>query len=234
MERDRVSRDARRRVGPLWAAWLACAVACSTPAPENRVEEGHAGAPGVSRVLLAPMNVFEPIPKELIPGAKRTYAMVREYLALHDREVVGLRRSEFSALVDAAAAESDADPERLFEVALIAHLERKREFDVLLIPSLSVRPALMERRDVVWDGVRRSMPRGWMEEAAETNAASLAVEVWSASGSRVFEGIGGLDIIFVADFRTGEWVLADDFLEDRGHLREGIGLAFDPYLPCRW
>jgi hypothetical protein len=59
--------------------------------------------------------------------------------------------------------------------------------------------------------------------------------VLSRVGARVFEGRGGVEFVNEIDLAAKDWRFAvrvrDDLFEDGGALREGIVLAFDPYLP---
>ena len=66
-------------------------------------------------------------------------------------------------------------------------------------------------------------------------ALSLWVRVYSAAGEKLFESYGGLEPI--QRMRVVDWKfhmeVRDDILEDSETLRDGIAVAFDPYLPRR-
>ena len=75
----------------------------------------------------------------------------------------------------------------------------------------------------------------------EMLAPSLAVFVFSPSGELLFQGMGGLDLAHRARIIEGKWMsdvrwqleMRPELFTDAPLLREGIGVAFDPFLPRR-
>ena len=67
----------------------------------------------------------------------------------------------------------------------------------------------------------------------------LYLLVYSAAGERIFESYAGLDLVHEVDFATSgqaitvQWRLRRQRLADESALREGVALAFYPYLPLR-
>jgi hypothetical protein len=65
---------------------------------------------------------------------------------------------------------------------------------------------------------------------------SVHVLVFSPKGERIFEGRGGLEVVHEVDLAQFKKKLRfavqlrNDLGQDIGALREGIAIAFDPYL----
>ncbi len=73
----------------------------------------------------------------------------------------------------------------------------------------------------------------------EINGVSLHVMVFDPKGDLIFEKYGGLDLVHDVDMAGTEFTmnprlsLKEDLLKESDHLSEGMGVAFDPYLPPR-
>lgn len=212
---------------------LTLLVACAKPAPKHdfAIEPGQEGAPGAATVLLAPMNAFSEVPLELEEGAKQVFAATRSYLEEHGKSLQTLSLFEFRRIASVAASKTDSDDEQEFRRSLAAALHEHHEFDVLVLPDLVIRPGRLTSRSVRWDGVRRTAPGppGYKWEGS-TTAASLQIRVVGKDGTQLFEGIGGLDVLFEPNIRDERMVLIAGLLSDPEHLREGVGIAFHPYL----
>ena len=138
-------------------------------------------------------------------------------------------------------------------------LHDKRPFDVLVIPSLVYRDARIRPvpRHVEWDGVQRTLKLvGYFHKHGSLSmttgdfrgkmaAISLHLGVYDASGTQVFDSFGGLDLVHEVDIGTPgrtedltvrpelptyEFRLMRSRLSDREAIREGIAMAFTPYL----
>ena len=66
-------------------------------------------------------------------------------------------------------------------------------------------------------------------------AASLWVNIYDMELQRVFSSIGGLDMVEAIDTRSssGRFVRRRSVLESERYLREGIELAFHPFIPMK-
>ncbi len=245
-----------RRV-PLGVAVRALAtalvLACAGGSP-NTISPGHEGAPGVESVLLLPMNFGFNLPPELEEPAERVEAEIEGFLRARRRSVedmpFGIAQKEWSAaLADAKARGSTASAEDKVSLFL-ERLRRRSDFDAMILPNLVTRRVRVARMFAKWDGVSRRLPThneprleagqsgGFVADgfSGEFMAASLRLVIYSREGSRVFEGRGGLDFLEFADLtdvmETRRWRVGvrEDLLEDRAILRNGVRLAFDPYL----
>jgi hypothetical protein len=203
----------------------------------------------VQGVYLAPVNATSRIDEELLEAADRVRTEIRAYLeAMGVEEVSGplydyreAWRESFRG-VDLAAPEPKrrrhrgrielpAPPAeamgRLFEA-----LSESAEFDALLVPDLLVRPARLAGTRAHWDGVQRKQESSrsvpWR---GDTPALSLRVRLFRSDGEMIFEGIGGLDLLFRFDYEKAKAEPVDDILGVPEHIEEGVSIAFHPFFP---
>ena len=233
---------------------LALLLGCSTDGSHNQLVPGNEGAPGVESFLLLPMNVAISLVPELEDAAALLEPEVAGFLREHGRSVQEISFGEAHREWVAAAKEVTSRGLELgFDrnVAMFAErLRHSRDFDSMVMPAVIGRDIRVSGSFGQWDGVSRRFPthneprfkpgqsggvvgHGF---AGTFMGASLHVMVFTREGSRVFEGRGGLDFVQYADLSgalaTGRWEIRrrDDFLEDPEVVREGIRLAFAPYL----
>ena len=224
------------------------AVACATPqaavTPKLQLE----------RVVVAPLNLAVHLPEELEGQREPVWRELVAFLESHNQRVSVLDSVEAGWVWEEVMEDmtrSDTPP--ALELALADFARRigsEADYDLLVIPSLVVRRAQVRGEEASWDGVRRRVPMlaapeyesfqmgGYLISkqgfTGSISAASLHVSMLDSNGESVFDGLGGLALIEEAgrdDRRSGRpWTLA---LRDRpfdipDHLREGIGLAFEP------
>jgi hypothetical protein len=99
---------------------------------------------------------------------------------------------------------------------------------------------------VTWDGVTRTLrvrnPEGRNLQVLrdlDTQAAapSLHVAVYSPDGQKLFEGVGGLDLLHALVIEgeptriDAELLPRSQIFAERSSLQEGIAVGFDPFLP---
>jgi hypothetical protein len=161
---------------------------------------------------------------------------------------MGLDEAKQEWLANALALKVAVGEERMsFPSAgslLARRLQRTRRFDALVIPWITLRPAQVRGTSVKWDGVVRTIPLSADSDRktgffqffrAQMPAPSLQVFVFAPDGRRLFEGIGGLDfadeVTVDAKARHADFHPRPDLFADPRNLREGIALAFDPFLP---
>jgi hypothetical protein len=230
-------------------AWilLASAIAACASGPANQVVEGHAGAPGVRRVLLCPPNLVLALRPEIQNGWQPMDREVAAYLESHGLEVRRLgiiegRRHWKQAVSDAKTAGTLPSAPGIF----VSRLAQDFEFDAVVMPSLILLQTRMDANTASWDGVTRRMKvvgapnqgafgglsgRAWV--------ASLHVLVFASDGLEVFEGRGGIDfaqqIDRIAQGRSFRYELrpSASIFVDPAVLHEGVVRAFEPYLPPR-
>ncbi len=251
-------RTGRRLAGvsAFAAAELALAAGCAPPPHPYSLDPAHRGAATVGTVAQLPMNLVVGLQDGLSEPSERVAGAIAEYLRACGKRVVapGFLSSrelwiEATREAEASGATGGEDP---FDEAVrrfATHLREEVAFDAVLMPSLVYRKAriLPVTHEVIWDGVKRElevrgMPRlkGSMhlegDFAGEMPGVSLHLLVFDAGGRRVFESYGGLDLVHLADVtdsaETFRWelVMKRHPLEDEVVLREGLRVAFEPYL----
>jgi hypothetical protein len=234
----------------------ASAFACASfTRPDNTLAPGHAGAPGVKRFLVCAPNTVIALPAELQEVTPSLRAQVDAYLHFHDRDAQWIdlpeSRQAWSEAVASAKQHGALDKAPVF---LAERLDRKYDFDAIVMPSILVHKEKATDGGAVWDGVSRQMellnvphnPIGGQDTFAEGVRAggitgdvlvtSVHVLVFSQKGERIFEGRGGFAFVQDLDMSNvrGKWRYKPrlrDLAADTDAMREGIAIAFDPYLP---
>ena len=224
----------------------ACLLGCSaiqgahTPA-------AHTGAPKATRFAVLPISALVPISPALTGATDRVLGQITRYLHVQGRERWAIEPSRTRQLWRESTAEVDAAGTLPHDfVAAIKVFARKlgesTDFDALVVASLVYREARLSRRQVKWDGViRRISDRGDESHrvpesfTGTVSAVSLHVMVFDVGGELIFENYGGLDLshsLSVEPSEEGGLVaeLRDGVLEEHSILREGVELAFEPYL----
>ena len=237
---------------PLLFSLLALALIAPGCAGRNVLARGHAGGEAVREVLLFPLNVVVPIPAGLEAGAPSVEVELRTYLESRGKRVQTLapRDAHAAWLAGAQALKAEVgDAQMSFEGAariLARQLAKAHRFDALVLPWIVLRPAKVRGRVVRWDGVTRTLrvvnpsgrSLGFLDDfEAQAAAPSIQVAVFSAEGARIFEGAGGLDLIHALAIE-GDPPKVDavprpcsEVFSDLTPIREGIAVAFDPFLP---
>ncbi len=244
-----------------FASKLACValasliVACASD-PPNQISEGHAGAPGVRRVLLCPPNLVVALRPEIQSGANAIDREIAAYFESQGRELdrIGLiegRKAWKQAVAEAKAAGVLTNAPRIF----VDRLAQDHEFDVVVMPSLLLLQTRMDANNASWDGVTRRMKTvnapvlasGRNDSLLSKGLASggisgpawvtsLHVLVFARDGSRVFEGRGGIEFVQEIDHidagKSFRYTLRPNssIFQNREILHEGVVQAFTPYL----
>jgi hypothetical protein len=240
--RRALARAAPARIARLAAACLAAVACASTPPP----------APAIRKLLVFPLNVVVPMPTGLEPGAASVSEALDTWLVAQGLVVESLPVAEARAAWVAAAQALRAEvgeAQMGFEGAArvcARTLHRDRSFDALLLPWLALRRAKVQGRTVSWDGVTRTMrvvgdtstqTHFLLDDfSADAAAPSLQVAVFSGDGAKLFDGVGGLDVVHTMVIqgdppKIGEQILpASQMLSDHALVNEGIALALAPLL----
>ena len=224
--------------------------ACATSPPESDAE---AATVSLERVVVAPLNVPVRAPAELEDKGEPVWQELLSYFQERDRQVavlspISAERLWLQATVDLDVSNRGAALRTgysRFAQALAAH----RDFDLLVVPSLVLRPAHLSGWHAYWDSVQRVvpsaailMPSGLLGASGaaavqvaglrgKVAAVSLHVVVLRSDGTRVYQGLGGLDVLQEArrddeaDGKLRFAVRAEPFA-DPDAVREGVTRAF--------
>jgi hypothetical protein len=248
-------RWAGMRSGGIAFAAAALLGGCAS-GPANVLASGEPGAPGIQRFLICAPNLLIALPAELQGGTGPLRTEIEAYLRYQGREVESLDLYESKQAFATALARAKEQGDIAKTPALFAaELSRTHTFDALVMPSILLHKTRVTENDGDWDGVSRrmrmvnvpSVPKGvWIDTlaqgvrtggvSAEVPVTSVHVMVFSRDGARVFEGRGGIEFIQDIDLARvksawrWQFRLRDDLFKDTDALREGIELAFDPFL----
>jgi len=250
----------RRGFRALRAASLASAlgsllVGCATP--------GQAPAPplpGADRLIVAPLNLAVKLPVELEDGVQPVRDAILAYLQRRNARVAVVWPSDAWELWQSAMAQTESvgNESRRLDKAVglfVVELARSAEFSAFILPTLVYREAKLWGDTARWDGVRRKLPTrtrltvssrlSTLEpglgdaqvRGAEVPGVSLHVLVFDREGHRIYEGLGGLDLVhavlITGSKATGHGTLVQEVNPFRNpeNLEEGVALALDGYSP---
>jgi len=226
---------------------VACSLfACSTL--ESRHAPGTRGAPQAKRFAVLLPNLLVPAPPELSEARDRVLGLTTRYLGAQGRELRVIDPLEAQRLWSASIAEASASDtvSHDFHGAMVTFARKlggPAAFDALVVPSLIYREGRLRNRVVKWDGVVRRLPTEGEDEnpvpesfEAMVPVVSLHGGVSGAGGELLFENYGGVDLAHSFSFEPGDEgglriERRDPVLGERRSLREGVEVAFDPYLP---
>jgi hypothetical protein len=216
--------------------------------PELSHAFGTQSAPQAKRFAVLLTNSLVPVPPELSGAPDRILGRITRYLAAQGRERRVIEAPEIERLWLASiveASESDTVSHDFHGAMKIfaRELGGPAAFDALVVSSLVYREGWLHNGLVKWDGAVRRPPAvedesekipDWFE--AKVPVVSLHVMVFDADGELIFENYGGVDLAHSLALEPGDEGqlrvgLLDPVLTERRFLREGVELAFDPYLP---
>jgi hypothetical protein len=235
-------------------AIIVCVAGC-LGGPSNTLVPGNEGAPGVKRFLVCAPNTVIALPAELGDVTVALREQIGAYLRFHDREAQWLDLYDSKRLWNQAivAAKEKGAVEKA-PVLFAEQLDQLYDFDAIVMPSILVHKQRAIDGEATWDGVSRQMallnrprrPIGGKDSFAEgvrfggvtgeVLVTSVHVLVFSRVGERVFEGRGGFAFVHDADMANAQKNWAYKFrlrnlAADLDAMREGIAIAFHPYLP---
>ncbi len=225
--------------------------ACAAPSGPAGLE---AAAPEarVRRIAVVPLNLSVRAPAELAGKGEPVWQALLAHFESRDAQVEVLSTITAERLwLDAVLGLDLSDREAALKEAqarFARGLAESKTFDLVVFPSVVLRPAKMRDRFAAWDGVRREVPRAWdviatgLSGAASSEgvqvrglggriaAASLHVSVLRPDGSEAHQGLGGLDLVQQPrrDDLDRSWTFEPrpDPFGDPKHLREGVDRAF--------
>ena len=234
--------------------WLLAAFGCVS-GPANTLAPGHEGAPGVECFLVCAPNTVIALPAELQGATGPLRDQIDAYLHFHDREAQWLDLFDCKRLwTQAIGAAKEQGAIEKTPVFFAKALDELYDFNAIVMPSLLVQEARTTEGHASWDGVERQMRvvnapeqvSGINREkmrylvasgpSGDLGVTSVHVMVFSRNGERVFEGRGGIEFMSELDMssfqrkRAIEMRLRSDLPGGLDALREGIAVAFDPYL----
>jgi hypothetical protein len=231
-------------------SWLLVAIGCAS-GPANTLAPGHEGAPGVERILVCAPNTVIALPAELQDTTRTLREQIQVYFEFQGRKAQWLDLYDSKRLWGEAMTTAKQQGAIEQTPAFFARqLDEQYDFDAIVMPSLLLHNADGHMGNASWDGVKRRMrvlnapPRRGDRTAGiefagmsgDLMVTSLHVMVFSRDGERIFEGRGGIEFVHEVDLasfgkkRTLDVRVRSDLGQDIDALREGIAIAFAPYL----
>ena len=223
--------------------------------PENALASGQEGAPGVKRFLVCAPNTVIALPAELSGVTTALREQIDAYLHFHERDTQWLDLVESRQIWnEAVAAAKQNGPIEKAPVFFATKLDERYDFDAIVMPSIVLHKARATDGGAVWDGVSRQMelvnrpmrPVGRAQDvfaegirfggvSGDVLVTSIHVLVFSRTGERIFEGRGGFSFVHDADMSDAKkhhyQLRLRDLAKQVEEMREGLAIAFDPYLP---
>jgi len=251
-----ISRTAR--TAPIFFP-LVCLLAACTGAPEvnptvfpYEIDAERLSQRPLDRVVIAHVNLGGPSRNYLQVHEKRLDKLVENYLEEQGIEVLPQRLFEQHWKTAVRMYGNTYDPttgdvnQRAFARVLIQvrdELLKARPFDAIVFTDILEQEVPFSgglKHLARWHGVSRKPTLQGPGDGVSANhdwnrpakVASLWVSIYDVELQRLFTSVGGLDTTEAIDTRSssGRFVRRRSILENRAHLREGIELAFHPFI----
>ncbi len=232
--------------------------ACGTTASYNptvfpyEMDEARLQQTEIKTVIIAHINLGGPSRRYLQEHEARLDKLVEEYLEEHGIRVLPQRQFEQRWKTAVRIYGKPYDPtsgkinQKTFVQILVNvrdGLQESHNLDAIIFTDLVEQEVAFSgglKHLARWHGVSRKPtlqgPGDGVSTAFDWNqtatAASLWVSVYDMELQRLFTSIGGLDTTQAIDTRSssGRYVRRRSILENGSNLREGIELAFHPFI----
>jgi hypothetical protein len=245
-----------RRLPALLCACLLAA--CASQSSYNatvfpyQLDEAKLAETNIKRVVIASVNLGTPSRNYLEEVEPRIDKAVAEYLEENGIEVVPGRRFEQEWKTAVRVYGNPYDPtsgkmnQKTFALCLISvrdAIAKSQRLDAVVFTDLlevEVPFSGGMKHLARWHGVARKPSLQGPGEGVSADfdwnrpakAASLWVNVYNIDLERVFNSVGGLDTTEAIDTRSssGRFVRRRSMLENDNFIREGVELAFHPFI----
>ena len=206
----------------------------------------------ISKVIIAHVNLGAPSRKYLQEHEPRIDKMVEKYLEESGLQVVPGRLFEQEWKRATRSYGNPFDPttgrinEKSFALILVKvrdEIRKNRAIDAIIFTDILEQEVAFSgglKHLSRWHGVTRKPTLQGPGDGVSANfdwnrqakAASLRVSIYDMELQRLFISIGGLDTTEAIDTRSdsGRFVRRRSILENESHIREGIALAFHPFI----
>jgi hypothetical protein len=233
-------------------------VSCAGPPPPD-FKYAHGadadGYPRPQRFLVLPFNMTIPVSNDLKARQGDVFGELVGYLRGRGNEIKVMDSFRARKLWSASIADVEASGAAThgYDAAIALFASRASQvasFDALIMPSLVYRDTKIkvDQRIVKWDGViRRYDIVNYSDKGKRLGLSSvispvipgvsLYLVILTPDGEKVFEKYGGISITHDVDLTksevtmTSELKLMERRLFESDHVRQGIEIVFDPYLP---
>ncbi len=245
----------------LFAALLAGLSACSSTPSYNptvypyEINTELLAQAEVKRVIIAPVNLGGPSRHYLQDIEPRLDKMVELYLEENGITVLPQRMFEqlwktavriYGNPYDPTSGKTNRKTFALILIKVRDQLLEAEAIDAIIFTDLIEQDVAFSgglKHLARWNGVARKPtlqgPGDGVSAGFDWNrparAASLSASIYNIQLQRLFASTGGLDTTEAIDTRSssGRFVRRRSLLENDSHLREGIELAFHPFIPMK-
>ena len=206
----------------------------------------------IKNVIIAHVNLGGPSRRYLRESEPTVDKAVAEYLKENGYKVLPQRRFEQQWRTAVRVYGDPVDPttgkvnQKTFTLALISvrdALLKDGDIDAFIFTDIIERDIAFSgglKHLARWDGISRKPslqgPGDGVAAGFDWNkpakGASLWVSIYTMELQRVFTSIGGMDSTMAIDTRSssGRYVRRRSILESKTHIREGVELAFHPFI----
>ena len=201
-------------------------------------------------LLLLPLNFDAAPAPRLVHGTEILEAKLARFLSESGFDVQQLRLSavtqdwrasqnEVGGLESTRRGKLDEKRYGIARVTVVRRALARKPADAAIVPTLLVRQARYDGRDLRWDGVVRDVPldmsgttRALAFARGTMPATSLRVSLYDRSGAKLFERYVGLEPLGRIVTSQDRWELKPrtDLFEDDPLLDSAVRMAFEPWM----
>jgi hypothetical protein len=208
-------------------------------------------AHSVNKVVLAPFNLYSPLPAEVQHRERFISDGIKAYL---DNKSV--RADESSVEIRAIWEEEkkkiggiyDSNNGHLLNERLSLCLRntavricKSQAVDAIVFPALIMRKATLNGIVIYWDGTEQIIQSNngdinpfTDEFSGDAVAFSLEIILIDKDGHLILHNIVGIEhpYQYVKEGLKGKWELRKDMLTDKGNIGRAVAMSFHPFIPC--
>ena len=233
-------------------------VSCSSSAGYNSTvfeydyDQERIATKPITKVILAPVIMGVPAPSYLQKRERKIKRMVKNYLESNGYQVLpnyhienawNIASRTYGNVYDPSTAKIDINAWRGAMISNGKVLRQQTDAEAIIFADLfehEIQHNNSMRHYARWLGVTRKpalqgtggvpMDFDWSQRI---KAASLKVTIYDISLTRVFSSRGGIDTLHAVDLKRSNpaFVRRKSLLKSEAHIKEGIEIAFHPFIP---
>lgn len=210
----------------------------------------------IKKVVISPVNMGVPAPSYLQKGDRKVKAMVKDFIASNNLEVLPDYHFEnawkqairtYGDIYDPSTGKVNLKTWRSVMYTVGKKIEEDTDADAIIFADLIIHDGAHTAGSshyARWYGVtRKPSTRGtgagvpldfhWTQAI---DVASLQVSIFDTQNlKRIFTSIGGLDTLEAVDIRnpSAGFTRRKNLLNNNGNIEEGIELAFHPFIQMK-
>jgi hypothetical protein len=199
-------------------------------------------------ITLAPLNLLDEKPKELIGMDSIFSSMIDNYLKTNEKQTISneafkslwiLKLSEMEGIYNKHTGQFLADSLQSLISKSVSAFCKMKNVDAVLFPSIVPRKAILSGPYGYWDGIQRKLiiekpienPNdfSWTGDA---KGVSLKIIIYDKNGKPIFKSFGGIEMATkIKYFGTLPKAVSNDSLFSNSlQLKESIQIALHPFI----